>query len=254
VVHRIGPHRNNVKLARHLAQQGYTAVRFDISGVGDSRPPRDAAPIRQQAVRDIQAVMDYVQRDHGLKAFALYGICSGAWNGYATALADDRVRGVFMVDGYTYPTLKRHLIQFAARVRALSPGRVPAAVLRRARRVMSTLLRRTNPQDSVPPPAAPSFKPTREQFAADMGALVDRGVRVAMLFTGSIFETYSYAAQLRDGFRGHGFVQQVTCHHTPEIDHLVTPLSAQRRLLELVTDWVAQNPDAQPRSQGNAMA
>jgi dienelactone hydrolase len=245
VVHRVGPHRSSVKVARHLADQGYTAVRFDISGVGDSRPPRDAAPYRQQAVRDIQLVMDYLEREQGVKAFALYGICAGAINGYATALADHRVAGVFMADGYAYPTLKSRLIQFAARVRALTPARVPAILGKRVRRGLSMLSARPKGQGATTAPVQPSRAPTREQFAADIQSMVDRGVRVAMLFSGSIFADYSYAAQLRDGFRGHRFVEHVICHHAPDIDHLVTPLLAQRRLLELVHDWMSQIPHGQ---------
>jgi len=245
VVHRIGPHRNNVKLARHLAQQGYTAVRFDNSGVGDSRLPLDAAPFRQQAVHDIQLVMDYLEREHGLKTCALYGICAGAANAYAAALADRRVTGVFMVDGYSYLTRKSQLIQFLARVRTVTPARVPAIIMRRVRSVLAALLGRADSANAEGVADQSSSQPTHAQFAADIQSLVDRGVHVALLFSGSIFERYTYAAQLRDGFKGHPFVEQVTCHQVPEIDHLVTPLPAQRRLLELVGHWVSQNPHAQ---------
>lgn len=240
VVHRIGPHRTNLKIARHLARQGYTAIRFDISGVGDSRPPRDAAPFRQQAVRDIQTVMDYLQRKHGLNEFALYGICAGAMNAYATALIDIRVVGVFMIDGYAYPTFKSHLVQYAARIRAHAPARLPILLARRTGRLLLSLLRRPAGAKQEQPAPTPSSAPTRAQFATAIQSMVDRGVQIAMIFSGSVFSAYSYATQLHDGFRRHRFIERVIYHHAPEIDHLVTPLQAQRRVLELVDDWITQ--------------
>ena len=35
-VHRIGPHRLYVDLARELAELGFTVLRMDLSGIGDS--------------------------------------------------------------------------------------------------------------------------------------------------------------------------------------------------------------------------
>lgn len=240
VVHRIGPHRTNVKIARYLAQQGYAAVRFDISGVGDSRPPRNAAPFDQQAVRDVQAVMDYLQREHGLNEFALYGVCAGARNAYATALIDSRVVGTFMFDGYAYPTFKSYFVQYAARIRAQGLVKLPIVLAKRTVRVLSTLLRRPNTThlESRDPTEVPVL--TRVQFATEIQAMVDRGVRIVMMFSGSVFSEYSYAMQLHDAFRGHRFIGQVVCHHAPAIDHLLTPLKAQHRLLALVNEWMTR--------------
>jgi hypothetical protein len=161
------------------------------------------------------------------------------------------VTGIFLVDGYSYLTRKSHLIQFVARVRAVTLARVPAIIGRRVRNGLSTMLGRANFAEAEGMADQSSSQPTQAQFAADIQCLVDRGVRVAFLFSGSIFEKYTYAAQLRDGFRGHRFVEQVICHHMPEIDHLVTPLPAQRRLLELVDDWMAGNPHSQLGERSN---
>jgi pimeloyl-ACP methyl ester carboxylesterase len=232
VTHRIGPHRISVKLARRLASQGYTAVRFDISGVGDSRAPRNAAPFQEQAVRDIRAVMDYLEREHGLHAFALCGICAGAENAYAAALADRRVNGIFLYDGYAYRTLKSRLIDESRRIRSMSLEKVK----RRIVRLLSAPFRRAaraeqpSPEPSVPPP-------TRKEFARDMQALVDRGVRVSMVFSAN--RTIAYPAQMHDAFKAHRFAEEVVWHYAPESDHLVTPLVAQRRLLALVGDWIS---------------
>jgi Serine aminopeptidase, S33 len=240
VVHRIGPHRTSVKIARHLAQQGYTALRFDTSGVGDSRTPRGAAPYARQAVLDITAAMDYLESNYGLKRFALFGICSGANRSYDVAQVDPRVAGIFMFDGYAYPTLRMHLLQYALRTRKMTLRRLPAALARHTSRAISwsfSSLRRQQPAESQ---LTAAMRPGREEYAEAMQATVDRGVQVVILFSGSVFLEYSYANQLHDAFSGCRFVDQIVCHYVPEIDHLVSSLASQRRLIELVDEWVAR--------------
>ena len=38
IVHRIGPFGLHVKMARQLAEAGYSTLRLDLSGLGDSQP------------------------------------------------------------------------------------------------------------------------------------------------------------------------------------------------------------------------
>jgi pimeloyl-ACP methyl ester carboxylesterase len=235
VIHRIGPHRINVKLARHLAAMGYSSLRFDIAGVGDSRAPRGASDFHTQAVLDICAVMDAVERERGSTSFALVGICSGAVNAYATALADERVAGIFMIDGYVYPTRKTKLNLAAAMVRAYG---VHEFTRKLARWIAQGLRSRARGTADAPVDETFSRQPTREQFAREIGQLVDRNVSVTMMHTASILELYSYPAQLHDAFRGQPWLPRVTSHFTLDIDHTVTSLAAQGRFFDLVAQWV----------------
>jgi hypothetical protein len=184
--------------------------------------------------------MDYLQREHGLNEFALYGICAGARNAYATALIDDRVVGAFMFDGYAYPTIKSYFVQYVARIRARGLARLPIVLAKRTGRLLSTLFRRPNTTELEVPVPSPVSALTRARFATELQGMVDRGVRIVMMFSGSVFSEYSYATQLRDAFRGHRFIGQVVCHHAPAIDHLLTPLKAQQELLALVNEWMTQ--------------
>ena len=237
VVHRVGPYRTSVKLARRMAARGYTTVRFDLAGIGDSRSPPRALPFREQAIRDVQTVMDYLERAHHLRAFAVYGICGGAVNAYWAALGDERIAAIFMMDGYAYPTLKSLALQFTRRVKTLSLRRVPAILRRELSRLLPSRYRQTAPEDLADVRLSP---PPRREFAAGVQWMVDRGVRVTFLYSGSVYrDYYSYALQLRDAFRRYRFPQQVSCHYVPAIDHLVTALESQRTLFSLVDEWIS---------------
>src|SRR5262249_41153333 len=104
VVHRIGPHRCSVRIARRLAAGGFPALRFDLAGIGDSAPRRDALSFAEGAVSDVVEAMDHLQKTRGARSFVLMGLCAGAVNAYETARRDARVAGALMIDGYAYPT------------------------------------------------------------------------------------------------------------------------------------------------------
>ena len=50
LVHKVGPNRLNVKLARMLATMGFPVLRFDLSGIGDSKYREDNLPVEKSAV------------------------------------------------------------------------------------------------------------------------------------------------------------------------------------------------------------
>ena len=180
--------------------------------------------------------MDHVSRENGIERFALCGICSGAENAYAAALADARVAGAFLFDGYVYATFRSRALKHVWRLRSVTPGRLG----RWLRELPSRLSWRGAQMGGAPVLPAP----TRAEFAADMENLVARGVRVTLAFTAS--GGYRYAAQMSDVFRGHSFIERIACYYTPEIDHLVTPLAAQRRFIALVEEWVASIDTKRP--------
>jgi len=236
VIHRIGPHRTNVKLARRLAADGLTCVRFDISGIGDSRAPSGAAEFRQQAVADIKSVMDHVEQQAGIRRFVLFGICAGAVNAHAAALADPRVIGAFLVDGYLFPTWKTPLFRGVAKLRSHGMMGLAQKVARKLFAKRST---------AEPVDAAALEHPTRAQFAADLQALDARGVRIALMTTGSFLDRHSYATQWHDLFRGRPFLPRLKIHFDADIDHTMTTHAAQQHLLEAVATW-SRSMDAPP--------
>jgi pimeloyl-ACP methyl ester carboxylesterase len=228
MVHRIGPRRLYVKMARELAAAGIPSLRLDLSGIGDSRSEGGSERLGEQAVADLRAAMDVLQANYGITRFVAAGVCSGARNAYRLALADERVVGLLMFDAFFYPTFKTRLMPRWQRFRA-SPWRALVRSLRRYVRAAPT-----------PPLLAyvPEDLPSRDEFARAMNRLVEREVSVYLIYSGGVGQSFNYAAQLRDAFGSAPFLQRVRCAYMPDIDHNVTPLQAQRELIDTVREWV----------------
>lgn len=98
--HHIGPNRLYVKMARSLAAQGYRSLRFDLTGIGDSRSAVDNGGSRlysKGSTVDVQAAIDCMSL-HGCKRFVLLGLCSGAYVAFQTAILEARVSGVILLN------------------------------------------------------------------------------------------------------------------------------------------------------------
>lgn len=235
VLSRIGPHRMNVKLARALARRGIASLRFDLLGHGDSRGGDAAGNLKPRATMDIIAAMDQLQRDFGINRYAVLGICSGAVNAFAAAHVDPRIVGLMMFDGHWYRSRWTLPVRHWKRLRSLSAYEIAAKLWNRA----------TGSRPSAPPVAAelfdarsPQANPPRAKFAASLHALVTRGVVAHFVYSGSVLDFYSYANQFRDTFGKEPFFPKVQCHFRPNIDHTFVSLESQRRMIELVENWI----------------
>jgi len=105
VLHRVGPNRVHVHLARLLAESGFVVLRFDFSGIGDSRKAEGTEPFAQRAVREACQAMDVLGQQRGVREFLVIGICAGADAGLEVCSRDPRVVGAVLIDGYNLPSL-----------------------------------------------------------------------------------------------------------------------------------------------------
>lgn len=239
VIGRAGAHRINVKLARALAQRGEVVLRFDLSGRGDSRFALEEAQPEEQSVRDLRAAMDHLESTLGIRRFAVIGFCSGAMDAYWAGLADPRIRAVLMFDGFWYRTRWTMPVRNLKRL----AGSPPAATWRAAQRRVQDFARLQRP-DAEPATTlfSPGNNPARDEFAGAMQQFVDRGVAVLLVYSGSVLDYFSYGAQFRQVFHGEPWLRHVRCDYRPDIDHMFLTLDTQRRITDLVIDWL---PDVQ---------
>jgi pimeloyl-ACP methyl ester carboxylesterase len=96
----VGWGRMSVEHARALAARGIASLRLDIAGLGDAvvldGSPR-AALYRKESIADVRDALDLLETRR-LSNFTIVGHCSGAWLALNGALADSRIRGLFLVN------------------------------------------------------------------------------------------------------------------------------------------------------------
>jgi pimeloyl-ACP methyl ester carboxylesterase len=98
LMHRVGPNRTYVQIARALAAQGFTVLRFDFSGMGDSRPRADHLPYMQSAPQEAGEAMSWLAEHHAARRFILIGHCAGAGVALLVARDDQRVVGAALIN------------------------------------------------------------------------------------------------------------------------------------------------------------
>jgi uncharacterized protein len=94
--YRVGSHRQFVQMARDLAADGYTALRFDYRGMGDS-----AAPFAgfEDVDADIRAAFDALLREApDVRNVVIFGLCDAAAASLLYCSGDPRVRGLILAN------------------------------------------------------------------------------------------------------------------------------------------------------------
>ena len=233
-IHRAGPGRLGVRLARMAAEAGFPALRFDLSGIGDSALREPALDPIASGVADMRDAMDRLAAD-GISRFVLFGLCSGARHAHHMATADPRVVGAVMLDGYSFPTLRSNAMQLRERLE--DPIALLASVRRRVARMF----------DAKPP--APAYEddgeaffpsdPTRPDMARDLEKLARRGVKLLYVYSGE-WRKYAYEGQLRDAFPEIPLAPLLTERMMPTADHLYFTQPERDRLLTTVASWLRQ--------------
>ncbi|MDO9181220.1 MAG: alpha/beta hydrolase [Bacteriovorax sp.] len=88
-VHHVGPHGLYVELARCLAADGFTTLRMDLHGLGDSGLKsgyEENNPYPEFAVSDVEEALSFLKDTFGQNQFILMGICSGAHTAFHSAI------------------------------------------------------------------------------------------------------------------------------------------------------------------------
>jgi hypothetical protein len=247
VLHHVGPNRVHVRLARELAREGFLCMRFDFSGLGDSRPRCDAVPFAESAVAETRQAMD-VLAARGARSFLLFGICSGADAALRVARQDPRVAGAALVEpylvagpGYLLYAYRRQVLNPLSWLRLVG-GRSELWAALAARRAPpgEPATQPDGPEGTAPAPATdevPLILPSRPEIARQVRSLADRGVGLCFVYAREGPAYHNWLVLLRREVRGALARGTARVEAIARTDHVFTPRAAQDRLVAVVRDW-----------------
>lgn len=250
IVHHVGPNRNYVAIARDAATKGHVALRFDFSGIGDSRTREDSLPFRKSSIEETQKAMDYLQATRNINKFILIGICSGGNASFRTACSDERVVGIIMINtrGHLHSdndvlgaslrnrTLTRHYwrIAFFSSFRKKNwnkvfKGRISAKnILRMIGLPFSRLFEKKSPSND-----------RRTDKGKELRTLNGRGVRVLHIYSEGdegIDYMHTVFGKRLESLAWNGILELETVLET---NHTFTLLWSQERLFGIINNWLS---------------
>jgi len=236
ILHRVGPNRIYVRLARHLASAGHLSFRLDLAGVGDSATLGTSESVQQEALRSISAALDLLEARGVARRFILLGLCSGAQDAFLYTLGDPRVVGVAGIDP---PTLFRSRKYYSLRARiVLRRPRVWVKFLLGKYRIIRSLFGLLVGSASHVPGTDLTMSEAKAFVRQGLSEMVGRQVRFLLLVTGSARESHNYRTQLLDVFPGLGLDRIGTFAFYPEADHTLSREIDRSRFENEVSAWL----------------
>jgi pimeloyl-ACP methyl ester carboxylesterase len=232
IIHRVGHHRMFVTMSRALGAVGYTVLRFDFSGIGDSSPRYDGLSLVDACMAEIREALDWLERDGAASRMILIGLCSGADHAVLYGHTDPRIVGLVLMDPSIPPTLRYYVHYIGRRLRRLRSwfnvlsGR--SHTLRMLMRHMLPIAQRYPLQNRVP----------RQTVERHYRNSVDSGIEILAIFTEETTRQ-TYREQMIEALPNVSFGDRLTLEFFPGSDHTFALESDRSRLIQLILQWVS---------------
>jgi pimeloyl-ACP methyl ester carboxylesterase len=248
VVHRVGPNRLYVTLARRLAACGFTVLRFDHSGIGDSTRHLDDLSFEHSSVAEAADAMNWLAAERGCDKFVLMGLCSGTLTAFKAAQADRRVVALVLLtallqDPSTVPAevvaeatnrrvARSYLVEKAGdggTWRRVLTGKVNYGNAWRTLRRLASARFRSRPIDTG-----------TAEIVTQLERLLAAGVSVLFLFAEptTVLEYFRMTLEPQiPALRKLGRIDTTILTHA---DHTFTQLRHQRRVVEIIPGWLSE--------------
>ncbi|WP_407152782.1 alpha/beta fold hydrolase [Bradyrhizobium sp. ORS 86] len=252
-IHRVGHHRMYVAMSRRLARAGFTVLRFDFSGLGDSATHRSKQPLLQSNFADIGSALSWLEKTQGISRFILVGLCSGADHAILYGFSDSRVIGSVLIDPYIPPTA-RYFVDYASRrlrdVRSWRNFRLHKSKLMRrlVERFSYGLYRENAPQH-----LAYQGLDARASLEEVYDAAVKASIKLLVICTGRHHAPrQTYREQFINAFSNVSFGGSLRLEFFQDADHTFSSAQSRKDLEDLVVKWCETTKFERTRSESTS--
>jgi hypothetical protein len=232
IVHRIGPFRMNVDIARQMASIGYSTLRMDLSGLGDSGVRTGKLEIENRAELDVQDAMTHLSETSDTNRFVIIGLCSGAYNAHCISVKDDRIVGAVFMDGIVFRTFGYFLRHQIGRL--FRPRFWKNAIKRRlVRRKHSSA---ENDGSGLAEREFFGGDLSKDKVINDLSKLMSRGVQMLFLYTDG-YDDICGRSQFREMYGFNPGDGQLQVEYYPKSEHTFRLTENRKTACKRVTDW-----------------
>jgi len=243
--HRVGPYRIYVDLARKLAARGFTCLRFDVSGLGDSTVDgQDTRTDARRALGDVESAMQALREQRGIQRFVLVGFCSSVDAAHSLGAANQDVAGVIYLEGYGFRT-RQYYVRYPLRLLDRNRWRRRLAIW------LPTVLPGvfgSQPLSIEREEVYVRDYPTPERFASEVKQMVRRGVRLLFLYAGGD-TTYTYRDQLFDMLGPDVPKSAIDLEFQKDADHTFFVTAHREHAINAVVTWMVKRFGEAPRTE-----
>ena len=241
IVHRVGPFRMHVDIARQLAEMGYSTLRLDLSGLGDSSPRTGKLDSKDRARLDVADAMKFLTAQTGIDEFVLLGLCSGAYNAHQVATEDERIVGAVFLDGIVFRTFGYF---FRKQLRYLRPRFWRNAIKRRWSHEGFTS------NDAAGSALAESEffggDLSKDEVISDLNSLMHRGVQMLFLYTDG-YDDICGRSQFREMYGLRPDDGQLQVEYYPKSEHTFRLIENRKAACDRVASWFASRFTSEKR-------
>lgn len=232
ITHRAGPRRLYVRLARKLAEIGFSSLRVDLAGKGDSFS-RHHLTTEQSLMEDFDDIISVLETRQNQLQLIVCGLCSGADDAIKVTPKDPRVVGMVLLDpvcdrddGFKVRDVMRKFTQFSRYKRKL--------------KAMLSVLEKPSieKEQSLDPLGMRDF-PSHQQLRESFQLIYQRKGKAFSLFTSYAEEYYNKKGQMGRVLGLEGYQDYCTEHYWPGASHTYSLELHRAKLIEEIKTWAA---------------